>query len=456
MFPSQLTVARKSRNGTVRPVFLDEGGSDYCSAVTKLFHEFTNRKRREIEDAVRELELKSQNHKIIRGISLIMLRKSVFAAPSPLNAEWVRMQAFTRLGHPAVTPRDRESVLDEIAASKCVLPMEVEEGLYADMEGEQILVGPYNVEPGRLAMEFNLEQVETLLLKCSELRIGGVEDWHGVIAKLKRLSLLFSASVNGDSELESIAVSGPLSVLEKTERYGVRLARLFRYLSRLGRWSVAADLTMKNRETGEKKQYSLSLDDASSSFFPPSGEIGEEVVPPPAFPWPVERAKPLLIGSRMAFPDLKVNVGSRTVLIDFSRPEYARETEEMLAALAPGCIDFETFYVLEKGDRRVDGHLNFEGNVDWRRVVSYLRARYDAPADVQKPSVPDMSADREIIDEMERALSELFPDAAGMIEYIQSKGFAAPGTLEMLGYAVRWAGLEPAVERNNSNSGLSR
>ena len=441
-------MARKSRNGTIRPVFLDEGGSDYCSAVTKLFRDFTARKRKEIEDAVRELELKSQNHKIIRGISLIMLRKSVFAAPSTLNAEWVRTQAFTRLGHAAVTTRDREAVLDDIAAARSVSRTEAEEGLYADMEGEQILISLYDVSPESLTMEFNLEQVETLLLKCSELRIEGVEDWHSVIVKLKRLGLLFTASVNGDSELESIAVSGPLSVLEKTERYGARLARLFRYLSGLGRWSIAADLTLKSRETGEKKNYSLSLDDSSSAFFPSSVEAGEESLPASVFPWPVTKARPIRAGGRICFPDLKVTVGGRTVFIDFSRPEYAGEKEKMLPALSLERINLETFYVLEKGESNVDGHLNFEGSVDWRKVTAYLKRKYDASAEEKKLSLPEISGNREIVGEMERMLGELFPDTGRMIEYIQSKGLVAHGTLEMLGYSVRWAGLEPVVERS--------
>ncbi len=447
MFPSQLIVARKNRNGTVKPVFLGEEGSDYCSRVTSMFGRHTGRKRKEIEDAVRELELKSQNHKIIRCISLIMFRKSAFAPPSPLDAEWVRMRAFTRLGHPAVSPQERASILDEIAASKGVPPADAAEGLYADMEGEQMLLRPYACEPDRLAKEFNLEQVETLLLKCSELRIEAAEDWHRVIMKLKRLGLLFSAKVDGDAELQSIAVSGPLSVIEKTERYGARLALLFRYLSGLGKWRIDADIAMKNRDTGEKKQYTLRLDDAVSAYFPEAAEAEGEINPPSAFPWPAERAKPLLFDGHMLFPDLKVSVGSTTVFIDIGRPENANEREKMLPALRSRAINMETLYVLEKGDRKVEGHLNFDGTVDWRKVAAHLKNKYDAPAEEEKVSLPDVSADREIITEMERRLAELFPDTVAMMEYVESMGFAAPGTLEMLGYTIRWIGLEPVAER---------
>ena len=445
MFPSQLTVARKNRNGTVRPVFLDGEGSDYCSSVSSLYGRLTGRKRREIEDAVRELELKSQSHKIVRCIALIMSRRSVFAPPSPLDAPWVRRQAFTRLGCPAVSPADRDMVLGEIAAAGNVSPGEAAEGLYADMDAEQILIKPYDAGPDRLAAEFNLEQVETLLLKCSELRIEGVEDWHRVIMKLKRLGLLFSPSTNADAELESISVSGPLSVLEKTERYGARIALLFRYLARLGSWRIEAHLSMKNRETGEKKPYTLSLDDASSAYFPESSEEEGEIVPPPHFPWSAERAKPLLCGGHMVFPDLKVSVNGRTVYIDFSRREYARETEAALPALARDEVDLETFYVLEKGDSRVEGHINFDGAIDWQKVALHLKKHYAAAAE-ERRSVPDISADSNIVEEMKGRLAELFPDAARMMAYIESMGYAAAGTLEMAGYSVRWNGLEPVVE----------
>ena len=56
MFPVQLMTVRKSRNGTVRSVFLTEENSDYCSAVLELFKSHVGSSREEIEKDIKILE----------------------------------------------------------------------------------------------------------------------------------------------------------------------------------------------------------------------------------------------------------------------------------------------------------------------------------------------------------------------------------------------------------------
>ena len=71
--------------------------------------------REEIERDIRILELKIQNPKIIRGLSLIMFRLSRMIPPGNLDAELVRSTIFKYAMVPPVSPEGREDILARVA-----------------------------------------------------------------------------------------------------------------------------------------------------------------------------------------------------------------------------------------------------------------------------------------------------------------------------------------------------
>ena len=101
MFPVQLMAVRRSRNGTVRSVFLSDENSDYSLSVMGVFSRSVGRTRLEIEKELKVVELKSQNPKILRGLALVMFRLSGMERASKLDPAIVRNTIFSRAKTPA-------------------------------------------------------------------------------------------------------------------------------------------------------------------------------------------------------------------------------------------------------------------------------------------------------------------------------------------------------------------
>ena len=171
MFPVQLMTVRKSRNGTVRSVFLTEENSDYCSAVMELFKSHVGSSREEIERDIKILELKIQNPKIIRGLSLIMFRLSKMVPPGNLDAELVRSTIFKYAKVPPVSPEGREDILAKVAEELKSTVNEISKSMYADKENEQILEAVPEISSDELSKKFNIEQIETVTLKCLTMTV---------------------------------------------------------------------------------------------------------------------------------------------------------------------------------------------------------------------------------------------------------------------------------------------
>ncbi|MEM3265242.1 MAG: DUF790 family protein, partial [Thermoplasmata archaeon] len=249
MFPTALMMFRKSRAGTIRPIFITAENTDYCIRVLDLFKTSINSKRSEIEDRLKILELKSQNPKFIKGLALLLFRYSDFERSSTLDSEQVREAIFREAQTPAVAPEQKYEILERVAKTYNVSAHDIEEAMYADKESEYVLKKVYDADPDMLAKQFNLEQLETMVLKSVELKISEVKNWSMIYRKMKSLGLLYII----DHE-NAIIVNGPISVLEQTERYGARLALLLRYLVNMHEWRIDAKIVLKD-SSKEKKEY---------------------------------------------------------------------------------------------------------------------------------------------------------------------------------------------------------
>ncbi|MGC8693952.1 MAG: DUF790 family protein, partial [Thermoplasmata archaeon] len=140
-------IIRRSKKGIVKSLFLNEENDNYSSSVIELFRSSIGKSRGEIENSIRELELKSQNPKIVRGLSLLIFRMSRLEAPSYLDPVKVRETIFSSVRIPPVSPEDKAEVLKKIADKLETTPEDVLRGMYADKDSEQILVSVPKIEP---------------------------------------------------------------------------------------------------------------------------------------------------------------------------------------------------------------------------------------------------------------------------------------------------------------------
>ena len=237
MFQTELlSVRRNNSRGTVVPTFIGEDFFEYARLVRDLFNSMIGSRRRDIVDRLRELELKVQYNKVIKGLGEIMFRESRFSSTGTLDPPSIRERIFLMAPTGVQRQTERQKILEKVAAEFSVTPQEVESSMYSDMEEEDILLEISGSSDDELCRQYNLEQSETLLLKAFQLTVKDIQDWGGLARESKHLGLLFNPGII-EKEIVEMNFNGPMSALEETRRYGVRFAQLLRYLITLEKWS---------------------------------------------------------------------------------------------------------------------------------------------------------------------------------------------------------------------------
>ncbi|MEM0164063.1 MAG: DUF790 family protein [Thermoplasmata archaeon] len=422
MFPTALMMFRKSRAGTIRPIFITAENTDYCIRVLDLFKTSINSKRSEIEDRLKILELKSQNPKFIKGLALLLFRYSDFERSSTLDSEQVREAIFREAQNPAVAPEQKYEILERVAKTYNVSAHDIEEAMYADKESEYVLKKVYDADPDMLAKQFNLEQLETMVLKSVELKISEAKNWSMIYRKMKSLGLLYII----DHE-NAIIVNGPISVLEQTERYGARLALLLRYLVNMHEWRIDAKIVLKD-SSKEKKEYLLSLN-SSVSYYLPLAKTEEPKVPD--LKYRIDKAEPVIIDGQVYIADYSVEIQGTKVYIDISRPIYMDKNKKIKELMHINHINWEIFYYIENNEKNVKGEICFKNNIDWDKITKYIEYKYDKKEnDFEK---------------IKRDIEALYPDSDRIIEYLESRGYVPDEILKSMGYRIKWEGLRLRV-----------
>lgn len=267
VFPSELMITRKTKTGLIFPVFLSEENSDYIQSVFNVFNNNINNKKENIEKDLKELEMKSSNTKIIKALSLVFFRNSVFEPAVEVNAEFLREDVFRAARIPPIDFEDKETILKPVEEKYGLSVNEIIDGLYSDKDSELLLKTIYSKDFNEIARIYNLGQVETILLKCLEMTIINSSDWNYILRSIKRLGLLYKTTTK-NNKLESIRVTGPTAMFEKTERYGNRFAFLIEKLYTLNEWNIEADIKIKDKYEGTTKTYKLKLSDNISYYLP--------------------------------------------------------------------------------------------------------------------------------------------------------------------------------------------
>ena len=85
MFPTDLMIVKKSRKGDIRPVFLSSDSTDLAIRVIDFMKTAVNHNMDFIDRGRKEIEVRSKNHKVIRGLFLLMERRGKFRSPSLLD-----------------------------------------------------------------------------------------------------------------------------------------------------------------------------------------------------------------------------------------------------------------------------------------------------------------------------------------------------------------------------------
>ncbi len=277
------------RQGRLMPRLLDPAEPRLVAgaeALLQLFAAFFNRRRGELEEALRDLALPGVPARVAQGLAKLLLDRCEFesaaaAEPQALRRELfdAAAQAWRREGAPGLT-RWREDVLRSVGGGHGLAPSQVEHALYADLAENQLLTGMRPLTAEGLLYRFNVAQVQGLLLRAGQITLRS--PWPSpkrlrqLFRYLKFFGLLFRQEPDGQGELV-LVMDGPLSVLESGSRYGLNLAQ---FLPVLFLWEQPWRLSCTLIPRPGQKEARLELEPHPflKSHYPDHGQwVAEEV-----------------------------------------------------------------------------------------------------------------------------------------------------------------------------------
>jgi predicted nuclease of restriction endonuclease-like RecB superfamily len=194
------------------------------------------------------------------------------------KASKLRLRVFEQAAklHPLVGVPDRlfetgeETAKAQIARELGRAWPELEAGLYADVIDHQPLRSFEGYpSPEALLSRYNVAQLQAALYRALRMEVTARADFKTILRYLKLSRLLHEVRKLGASAYR-IDISGPLSILQETRRYGVNLARFLPPLLVCKDWEMSALL---RTPWGGQATLSLSSRDGFRSHLPPPEEF---------------------------------------------------------------------------------------------------------------------------------------------------------------------------------------
>lgn len=282
MLPSELLIHRFSGETLVpKHLPIDSATIDLAQELIDLFKNAQGQTRGELNRQLQELEGEETDYRIRRGLAhLLTSAFSEFETVSPLDPLKLRERIFARSAQTVPSANNTTLTLQRVAdelsqeLGQEVRLEQVKQGLYADLPDNQILIRfePPTVEA--LIHRYNLSQVQGIFYRASQVRIDAHRNDPGQYKLLFRYIKLFQlmSYIEGDADHGfTLTIDGPTSLFQASTRYGLALAKLLPALLHVTRWSLTAELRMKDSYSGQIRtgRFTLEPDCSLVTHYPP-------------------------------------------------------------------------------------------------------------------------------------------------------------------------------------------
>jgi len=257
----------KFKGKVVEPQFIDPESPKMLARATAVMEVYDralaeHRTRAWLDAELKEVEGLDPAHKLVKGLSKVLLDKCEFEADSPLPPGELRERVFRRAAETGPLawspgPFAQRTAIDvwtelaeELSAAseddRAWTAAELQDALYADLPDQQKLTrrgGPKT--PSDLLHRYNVALVQALLLHASavtvRMRRPDSKRVRQLFRYLKFHQLMYR--VSGSAAELAIQVDGPQSLLRQSSRYGLQLAIFFpAVLLQPGSWTLEAEV----------------------------------------------------------------------------------------------------------------------------------------------------------------------------------------------------------------------
>lgn len=350
MLPTELLIYRYSGE-TILPkrLSLNEQVIALATEQINCFQDSLGKTQGELNQKLLELEGDSTDYRLKRGFAhLLKSGFATFEIVSPMEPQLLRRKVFAQASKSLPIAYNRLQTIDFVASSlseelnREVLPTEITNGLYADLQDNRILTEFEPPTPEALIHRYNLSQVQGVFYRAVHITINAHRNVPGEYKLLFRYLKLFQlmAYIEGDSDHGfTITMDGPASLFKTSTRYGLALAKMIPALLHVTKWSLKAKLQSHDSYTGSYKTGQFSLNDQCDlvTHYPPGNTYDSMLEESFAkrwdklkTEWQLEREVDLIpIPGSVMIPDFRlVHPDGRDFLLEivgFWRPDYLQK-----------------------------------------------------------------------------------------------------------------------------------
>jgi uncharacterized protein len=264
-----------------KQLVLNDVNLSVASELIQIFQSSVRLSRKQIQTDLQILEGDSTDYRLKRGLAhLLETAYSLFEIQSPLPPLELRQRLFRYSAiacpHPQSTSERLSSLAVELTKElgSEITEQQIQQGVYADLKENQLLMQFEAPAPETLLHRYNLAQVQGIFYRASEIKIQAHRNDPGEYKLLFRYLKLFGlmAYIEGDADYGfSLMIDGPASLFQSSPKYGLALAKLLPALLHVSRWSLTAVLQTTDSYSRQSvtRQYSLDSSCSLVSHYPP-------------------------------------------------------------------------------------------------------------------------------------------------------------------------------------------
>ena len=245
MLPSNLLAVWK-RKGTIQPRYAKPSTDNLQVANTLIeaYKHSVGKKKNTLKKTADDLEDEGYDYHLVRGLTLLLDRRSIFKCTSQTDPAELRRKIFQATGRigAATNQEKRKTIIDNVSSQLKISSQILEDQMYADLESELILQTFNPISNLELLEKYNLSLAQTLLFDSTELKFTVSANWQRIFFKAKKLGLIYDAY--RDSEFW-VKIDGPASLFKLTKRYGTAIAKLLPAITASPKWTVEAKILWK-------------------------------------------------------------------------------------------------------------------------------------------------------------------------------------------------------------------
>jgi uncharacterized protein len=241
------------RGDKVMPRYINTEDAEYLRVAEDLISLFTEHEgetRAALEEALREYAGTGTDYKILRGLTKLLTDRCEFGTTAPAPPEEIRRALFlkARARHPVVSIERRGELVAEAAAEFACAPDALLAGLYADLSDNQRLASFEPLAPAELLDLYNVAQAQALLYRSVEMRLWvepqGPEGYRQLFGAIKAYGLIHTVRGNAREGYE-VRLDGPVSLFQRSQKYGVQMAVFLPALLLCQGWRMRAEIETK-------------------------------------------------------------------------------------------------------------------------------------------------------------------------------------------------------------------